>query len=400
MISVGVDVSKGKSTVCVMKPYGEIVLKPFEVQHTESELSELEKMLRKLDGEVRLVMEATGVYHLPLLTFFLERGYFVSVINPYAMKKYAKDNSIRGAKTDKLDSIVIANYGIEKWYKLQNYDNDEAVYAELKLLGRRYRFYMELHIKALQELTHMLDYTMPGLKTKFNSWDEKNNKDKLSDFVERFWHYDLITGMSRDDFVVAYCEWAKEKKYQKSQSKAEEIYEWASNGIPTLSSSTPSTKMLVQEAISVLRAIDDTLNTILTRMKELAKSLPEYSTVRAMGGVGDVLAPKLIAEIGDIRKLHSAKALIAVAGIDPPPYESGQFVGSNRRITKRGSSTLRKVGYEVMRVLKSHPEPEDNAVYNYILKKEAEGKTKKHAKIAGLNKFLRIYYARVCEVYK
>lgn len=156
MISVGVDVSKGKSTVCVMKPYGEIVLKPFEVQHTESELSELEKMLRKLDGEVRLVMEATGVYHLPLLTFFLERGYFVSVINPYAMKKYAKDNSIRGAKTDKLDSIVIANYGIEKWYKLQNYDNDEAVYAELKLLGRRYRFYMELHIKALQELTHML----------------------------------------------------------------------------------------------------------------------------------------------------------------------------------------------------------------------------------------------------
>ena len=400
MISVGVDVSKGKSTVCVMKPYGEIVLKPFEVQHTESELSELEKMLRKLDGEVRLVMEATGVYHLPLLTFFLERGYFVSVINPYAMRNYAKDNSIRGAKTDKLDSIVIANYGIEKWYKLQNYNNDEAVYAELKLLGRRYRFYMELHIKALQELTHMLDYTMPGLKTKFNSWDEKNNKDKLSDFVERFWHYDLITGMSRDDFVVAYCEWAKEKKYQKSQSKAEEIYELASNGIPTLSSSTPSTKMLVQEAISVLRAIDDTLHTILTRMKELAKSLPEYSTVRAMGGVGDVLAPKLIAEIGDIRKLHSAKALIAVAGIDPPPYESGQFVGSNRRITKRGSSTLRKVGYEVMRVLKSHPEPEDNAVYNYILKKEAEGKTKKHAKIAGLNKFLRIYYARVSEVYK
>ena len=400
MISVGVDVSKGKSTVCVMKPYGEIVLKPFEVQHTESELSELEKMLRKLDGEVRLVMEATGVYHLPLLTFFLERGYFVSVINPYAMRKYAKDNSIRGAKTDKLDSIVIANYGIEKWYKLQNYDNDEAVYAELKLLGRRYRFYMELHIKALQELTHMLDYTMPGLKTKFHSWDEKNNKDKLSDLVERFWHYDLITGMSRDDFVVAYCEWAKEKKYQKSQSKAEEIYELASNGIPTLSSSTPSTKMLVQEAISVLRAVDDTLYTILTRMKELAKSLPEYSTVRAMGGVGDVLAPKLIAEIGDIRKLHSAKALIAVAGIDPPPYESGQFVGSNRRITKRGSSTLRKVGYEVMRVLKSHPEPEDNAVYNYILKKEAEGKTKKHAKIAGLNKFLRIYYARVSEVYK
>ena len=31
---------------------------------------------------------------------------------------------------------------------------------------------------------------------------------------------------------------------------------------------------------------------------------------------------------------------------------------------------------------------------------EAEGKSKRQAKIAGLNKFLRIYYARVSEVYK
>ena len=119
-----------------------------------------------------------------------------------------------------------------------------------------------------------------------------------------------------------------------------------------------------------------------------------------MGGVGDVLAVKLIAEIGDVRRLHSAKALIACAGIDPPPYESGQFIGTRRKITKRGSSTLRKVGYEVMRVLKSHPAPKDDAVYNYILKKEREGKSKKHAKIAGLNKFLRIYYARVIAAYQ
>ena len=238
MISVGVDVSKGKSTVCFMKPYGEIVLKPFEVQHTENELCSLEKVIRNLDGEVRLVMEATGIYHLPFMTFFLERGYFISVVNPYAMKKFAKDNSNRGAKTDRLDSMIIANYGIEKWSKLQKYENDEAIYAELKLLGRRYRYYMELHIKGLQELTHMLDYTMPRLKNKFNSWDEKNNKDKLSDFVERFWHYYLITKMSLDDFIETYCDWAKEKKYHQSQSKAKEIYELAANGIPTLSSST------------------------------------------------------------------------------------------------------------------------------------------------------------------
>lgn len=400
MISVGVDVSKGKSTVCILKPYGEIVCSPFEVKHVEKELEDLAGLLNKLDGEIRVVMEATGVYHLPILTFLQEKGYFVSVINPYSMKKYAKDNSLRRAKTDRLDSIMIANYGIDRWFKLQKYEGDENTYAELKLLGRRYRYYMELHVKSLQELTHILDYVMPGIKAMFNSWDEASNKDKLSDFVERYWHYDLITSMSREEFTEDYLAWAKEKKYHQSSAKAEVVYEMASDGIPTLSSDTPSTKMLVQEAIAVLRAVDSSLFRIISRMQELAKTLPEYSTVRSMGGVGDVLAPKLIAEIGDVRRLHNAKALIAWAGIDPPPYESGQFVGSQRRITKRGSSTLRKVGYEVMRVLKSHREPEDNVVYNYILKKEAEGKSKKAAKIAGLNKFLRIYYARVMAVYQ
>ena len=44
MISVGIDVSKEKSTICILKPYGEIVSKPFEVCHTEKELSELTSM--------------------------------------------------------------------------------------------------------------------------------------------------------------------------------------------------------------------------------------------------------------------------------------------------------------------------------------------------------------------
>ena len=37
---------------------------------------------------------------------------------------------------------------------------------------------------------------------------------------------------------------------------------------------------------------------------------------------------------------------------------------------------------------------------SFIIKKENEGKSKKQAKIAGLNKFLQIYYARVIEIYK
>ena len=158
--------------------------------------------------------------------------------------------------------------------------------------------------------------------------------------------------------------------------------------------------MLVQEAVKVLKEVDNTLKKILSQMQFLAKSLPEYPVVRAIGGVGGVLAAKLIAEIRDVRRFHHGRSLIAYAGIDSPPYQSGQFTAQNRRISKHGSAYLRKVGYEVMQSLKTHDAPTDDCVYQFILKKELEGKSKKAAKIAGLNKFLRIYYARVMEVYR
>lgn len=397
MISVGIDVSKEKSTVCILKPYGEIVSKPFEIAHIEKDLSELTAMLLRFNDEVKVVMEATGIYHLPVLTYLQERNIFVSVINPYLMKVYRSED-LRKAKTDKIDSRIIANYGIEHWFTMEEFQASGDVYGELKLLGQQYRHYMKLHIMSLHELTHILDYTMPGIKKMLASWNEKNRKDKLSDFVEQFWHFDEITNLSESEFIEKYKDWAKEKKYHQSQAKAQTIYHLALESIPTLSSEIPSVKMLVTEAVRVLKEVDATLGTILSRMKEIAKTLPEYPVVREMGGVGEVLAPKLIAEVGDVRRFHSGKALIAYAGIDTPPYESGQFVGSNRKITKRGSAALRKVGYETMRCIKTHPRPED-PVYQYVIKKESEGKAKKAAKIAGLNKFLRIYYARVKEVY-
>jgi transposase len=205
--------------------------------------------------------------------------------------------------------------------------------------------------------------------------------------------------MSEKQFVTSYSKWAKKKGYRPSEAKAIKIYDLAKEGIPTLPSNTPSTKMLVLEAVRVLREVDKTLLLILSQMRELATALTEYPIVREMAGVGDNLAPRLIAEIGDIRRFQSGKSLIAFAGIDAPPYQSGQFTATNRQISKRGSSLLRKTGYEVMMSLKFN-KPENDAVYRYMLKKESEGKACKVAKIAALNKFLRIYYARVKEAYQ
>ena len=74
MNSVGIDISKGRSTIAVMRPFGEVVISPFEVRHTDSELSELARQLKILDGETRVVMEATGNYHAPVANCSTTQG--------------------------------------------------------------------------------------------------------------------------------------------------------------------------------------------------------------------------------------------------------------------------------------------------------------------------------------
>ena len=74
MNSVGIDISKGRSTVAVMRPFGEVVISPFEVHHTDSELSALARRLKSLNGETRVVMEATGNYHAPVAKLLHDAG--------------------------------------------------------------------------------------------------------------------------------------------------------------------------------------------------------------------------------------------------------------------------------------------------------------------------------------
>lgn len=230
-------------------------------------------------------MEATGVYHLPVLFGLAHAGIFVSVINPLVMKKYVSV-AIRKGKTYKLDSIRFANYGLDNWFHLENYKSSEETYAELKLLGRQYQHYISMRVKSLNALTHMLERTMPRIKSLLQSTSSDKKKSKLCDFVREYWHFDNITKKNGQRFISEYCRWAKKKGYHSDERKAKKIYALAQNSIPTLPT-TPSTKMLVLEAVRVLREVDKTLAVILSQMQQLANGLPEYSVVLAMKGVGN-----------------------------------------------------------------------------------------------------------------
>lgn len=155
-----------------------------------------------------------------------------------------------------------------------------------------------------------------------------------------------------------------------------------------------------EHCIAVLSAAQNAADSVISQMQNLAETVPEYSVLRAMCSVGDRLGSVILAEIGDIRRFHSAKALNSFAGNDAPPYQSGQFESRNRHIyiSKRGSATLRKACFEVMQALKLTRS--QNPVYLFMLKKEQEGKPYNVAKTAAVNKFFRTDYARAMELYR
>lgn len=393
MISVGIDVSKGKSTVCIMKPCGEILESPFDIGHTADELDSLISLIKSFDEGTRVVMEDTGHYHLPVATYLSSHNIFVCCVNALRMKKFCSQ-SIRRAKTDKIDSIKIASFGITYWNELVKAYPSNVIYDELKFLARQYYQVTGMLVKSKVNFSNLLDQVMPKINDVLSN---QGGNHKLTEFVSRYIHFQNILDMGERKFTSDYCKWAKKKGYRLNERKAAEIYAIAQNGIPTLPNSQ-SVKIAVSEAIKLIHSIEESRNTILAQMQDLCNTLPEYSVVKEMDCIGDTLAPRIIAEIGDVRRFKNKHSLVAYAGIDAPPYQSGAFHASERHISKRGNSYLRKTGYEIMQSLIKH-KPADNAVYDFIQKKRSEGKCGKEAMIAGLNKFLRVYYGKVMEFY-
>lgn len=129
-------------------------------------------------------------------------------------------------------------------------------------------------------------------------------------------------------------------------------------------------------------------------MDKLAAQLPEYPVVMEMYGVGKSLGPQLMAEIGDIRRFPGKQSLVAFAGVDPMPNQSGEMNRRRNKTSKRGSPYLRKALFSVMSI-HIQKSPGEEPVYQFLDRKRSEGKPYYVYMTAGANKFLRRYYAKV-----
>lgn len=110
-----------------------------------------------------------------------------------------------------------------------------------------------------------------------------------------------------------------------------------------------------------------------------------YNAVQAIYGVGEVLGAVFVAEIGDVSRFASPKALCSWAGLTPKHHESDLKVRRGR-ITKQGSRMVRWAAIEA--VARYHGGPPFKDAFVQIA--ERRGKLRAHVAIA--RKVLTLVY--------
>ena len=396
MNAVGIDVSKGKSTVAVIQPFGVVIAEPFDVFHTDSGLKGLVSFIKSLSGETKVVMEYTGAYYEPVANALHNAGIFVSVVNPLLIDDY-DTNRVRKVKTDKLDALKIASFALDKWIKLRKYTPAETAQKTLQIMNRQCTKLNKILVIQKNSLIALLDCSFPNANTLFSSSRrESDGHEKWVDFVLKFPHVDSVAKLSLSAFKTRYQSWCKKERYNYSESKGEQIHAYARIIVITLPM-TDAVKKMISDAAKHLNSTLKALGSLHYEMDAIASQLPEYDTVMNLFAVGKVTCSQLIAEIGDVTNLKSSKSLVAMAGIDPPPNQSGKDNPKSRYISKRGYPALRKTLFLIMTIYLKL-QPLDDPIYQFLDKKRTEGKPYKVYMIAAAHKFLRIYYARVKEV--
>lgn len=383
---ISLDVSKGSSFYQGFKGLDEPITKPKKIEHNLEGFKELlnlkEKIKKQYNEDCVVIFESTGIYYKPLQTYLDEHDFKYTIISPLLSAKVRKSD-IRGTKTDAKDCASIAKVFYLK--ELRIYTKIDEIYADLKEKSRYYDFLVDEMKRWKIEFRRLLDIIYPGLDKIFGDL----YVDYIQAFLLEYSHPEIIR-KRRLDTIAKFLEKKTCHKEAYSLRQAQIIKEYAEN----CASGCSSKSYLVNQFDTVIHNLNAQikhLQIVLEEIIELAKTLPNYDSIASIPGIGENLAARILAEIGDISRFNNASQLVAFSGVDPQIYQYGQVSGLHLRISKKGNKKLRCLSYlAVTCMIKTS---RDTSIVDFYKKKKADGLAPKSALVASMNKLIRIIYS-------
>lgn len=387
---VSIDVSKGKSDYQAFKDLNVKYTGSRSIKHTKEGFDEIVNLVRemekKLETEVCVVYEATGVYHRVLKKVLEDNNIKQFIINPLLSAKTRKNDSLRCPKTDKLDPKSIAKTYYN--HSLHNSHKQETIYHELRELSRYYEDIL-VHIrKDKVAFRAQLDIVFPGYDTLY---DDLYGPVALA-VIEKYPHPEMLQ-KKKINTVSKVIQNKTCHRQAVSDTMAEKAIEY-SKTIYSGCDKDDIEVLILQRLIKKLNEDMTEAERTIGEMIKLAQELPNFSIIKSIPGIGDNLAARIIAELGDMTRFKKKNELVAFAGLDPRISESGQNDGDHMHITKKGNKRLRCLLYLAV-TCSIRLKRADNSIKDFYIKKKQQSNPmcSKAAKTACASKLVRIIYS-------
>ena len=368
---VCIDISKYKHDFCIISNAGELIVENSSFQNNKIGFQYFLNQLKPYNkSDIRIAFEATGHYSLNLELFLINNGYTYIKTNPLIIHQFLKARSLRRTKTDKADSLTIANYLMSIPYQ----PNSDLLYtiSTLKSLCRARESLIKERSKFAVLLTNELDKSFPELKPFFNNMISTT----LLYILEKYTNTKHIAVMKDYEFI---CKLSHGKF---TYAKFTKLKELAKNSVGF---HNENTDLLISTYVSIYNDFNNKIDSIDKQISTIINVL--NSRMLTIPGIGEISAATILSEYGDIKNFSNPNKMLAFAGLDPSINQSGTLE-SNGKMVKHGSGHLRyAIMNSAMSILRFSPD-----FYDYYLKKRSEGKCHRVALSHVCKKLIRIIY--------
>ena len=386
---LAIDVAKGKSMVTLISFNGEVLINPYEINHTLNDFKKLDERIKNLNvfNDTAIIMESTGIYQMPVKRFFLDNNYSVYIINPIYGNMYKQN--LRKTKTDKEDCLKLAELFFIKDFK--EYKEPEQYYLNLNAMSRKYNTLIEAQIKLKNEFKNCVYEVFPEYEKIFKGKLIYSNTSL--EFIEKYPHADIISN-TRVDALANTMTKLNGRHGNYYLKKAKLIKDYASNSYPSISKDDQKVSNLLI-TIDLLKKYSNETENLKNKMIEKAKRSYMFNLIHSIYGIGEFTAALIIAELGDISRFNNIKQLTAYCGLDPSIKQSGSSINIGGPISKSGNRYIRRILFIAIQNLipvatKNFP---DNDILVYYRKKRNEGKHHYVAIVDSTTKLLRKIFA-------
>jgi len=389
---VGVDLHKVTHTAVLLDCWNE-KLDEITFNNIPSEFIKLEKMVKKyckkLSKEKGIAIEpvygledAYG-YGRSLALYLLERKFIVKDVNP-SLSNLFRRSAPTTKKNDSYDAQGVATILINMLDTLSDAKPLDDYWTLAQLVNRRDNIVTD-NTRVKNQLNEQLFHAYPSYRKFFTVLD----RPTALYFWGTYPSPQHLQGVTVEQLAG---ELRPISHNQCSTKRAQLILDLVEKDGETVREFQNERDFITRNLVRSLEYQNGELTAI---EREIEKMMVHFDCkLTSISGVSTVMAAKLLAEIGDIKRFTSADKLASYAGIAPIRFSSAGK--GNDQISKQGNRTLHGVFYflavQMVETSRGSNIPRNPIFFEYFNRKIAEGKTKPQALICIMRRLVSIIY--------